>query len=160
MSAQESSSQPAEGSYGAGLLGTLVRLNLVVSDVLARITGEHGTNLGDYLVLGVIRAAPDSRTSPGVIAETLGRTTGGMTLTLDRLVVAGWVRKSKDPRDGRRTVVELTEQGMRTALAVNRSLHEWEQAIALRDGAAVVEMLESLTMDIRRGSTISGERAS
>lgn len=41
-------------AYGAGL-GSVVRLNLAVSDVLAQITGEHGTNLADYLVLGVIR---------------------------------------------------------------------------------------------------------
>lgn len=135
-------------SYGAGLLGTLVRLNLAVSDVLARITGEHDTNLADYLVLGVIRASQDSRSSPGAIADTLGRTSGGMTLTLDRLVAAGLVRKSKDPSDGRRTVVELTDEGMRVAVEVNRSLHAWEHELSLQDSVEIIRQLESLTGEI------------
>lgn len=140
------------GSYGAGLLGTVVRLNLAVSDVLGRITGAHGTNLADYLVLGVIRGAPGSKTSPGAIAETLGRTSGGMTLTLDRLAAAGWVKKSRDPSDGRRTVVELTDEGMRLAVAVNRSLHEWERALSFDEPDEVIALLESLTTEIRRRS--------
>ncbi len=132
-------------AYGAGLLGSVVRLNLAVSDVLAQITGEHGTNLADYLVLGVIRVAPGSRTSPSAITETLGRTSGGMTLTLDRLVASGWVIKSKDPNDGRRTIIELTEAGMDLALAVNSSLHEWERALALEESDEAIALLESLT---------------
>lgn len=135
-------------SYGAGLLGTLVRLNLAVSDVLAQITGDHGTNLADYLVLGLIRASEDSLSSPGTIAETLGRTSGGMTLTIDRLVGAGWVHKSKDPTDGRRAVVGLTDEGKRVAVAVNRSLHEWEQELSLEDSRQVIALLESLTQEI------------
>lgn len=136
---------PRAGSYGAGLLGTVVRLNLAVSDILARITGAYGTNLADYLVLGVIRGAPDARTSPGAIAETLGRTSGGMTLTLDRLVAAGWVRKSKDPNDGRRTVVELTDEGTALAVAVNQALHDWEHQLSLDGSAEVIATLEALT---------------
>lgn len=135
-------------SYGAGLLGTLVRLNLAVSDVLAQITGDHGTNLADYLVLGLIRASEDSLSSPGAIAATLGRTSGGMTLTIDRLIGAGWVHKSKDPSDGRRAVVGLTDEGMRVAVAVNRSLHEWEQELSLEGSEQVIALLESLTQEI------------
>lgn len=135
-------------SYGAGLLGTLVRLNLAVSDVLARITGDHGTNLADYLVLGLIRASKDSLSSPGTIADTLGRTSGGMTLTIDRLITAGLVHKSKDPSDGRRAVVGLTDEGMRVAVAVNRSLHEWERELSLQDSEQVTGLLESLTREI------------
>lgn len=139
---------PLPESYGAGLLGTLVRLNLAVSDVLAQITGEHDTNLADYLVLGLIRASQDSVSSPSAIAETLGRTSGGMTLTLDRLVAAGWVHKSKDPTDGRRAVIGLTDEGMRVAVAVNRSLHEWERELSLQDSDQVIELLEALTREI------------
>lgn len=135
-------------SHGAGLLGKLVRLNLAVSDVLAEITGEHGTNLADYLVLGLIRASEDSLSSPGAIAETLGRTSGGMTLTIDRLIAAGWVHKSKDPTDGRRAVVGLTDEGMRVAVAVNRSLHEWERELSLEHSDEVMEVLDALTREI------------
>ena len=68
-----------------GLLGGIVRLNLAVTRVLEGIAGAHGLTMADYLVLGVVRGAPDGRSAPTAIADTLGRTTGGMTLTLDRL---------------------------------------------------------------------------
>lgn len=154
LASTNNSTVPQVGSYGAGLLGTVVRLNLAVSDVLSGITGAHGTNLADYLVLGVIRGAPGSKTSPGAIAETLGRTSGGMTLTLDRLVNAGWVRKSKDPSDGRRTVVELTDAGTELAIAVNQALHDWEHELSLEESADVVATLESLTWAVTRSQTV------
>ncbi|HUS62783.1 MAG TPA: helix-turn-helix domain-containing protein, partial [Acidimicrobiales bacterium] len=70
---------------GDGLLGAIVRLNLAVTQVLDGITGEAGITLADYLVLGVIRGAPGGRSSPTAICDVLGRTTGGMSLALDRL---------------------------------------------------------------------------
>src|SRR5690349_5211550 len=74
-----------------GLLGRIVRLNLAVTSALDEITGAAGIALGDYLVLGVVRRSPRQRSAPTAIAEVLGRTTGGMSLTLDRLEAKGWV---------------------------------------------------------------------
>jgi DNA-binding MarR family transcriptional regulator len=88
-----------------GLLGAIVRLNLAVTQVLDGITGSNGITLADYLVLGVIRGAPGGRSAPTAICEVLGRTTGGMSLTLDRLTAAGWVVRTPDPADRRRVVV-------------------------------------------------------
>ena len=134
-----------------GLLGAIVRLNLAVSAVLDGIAADHDITLADYLVLGVIRGAPHGRSSPTAIADVLGRTTGGMTLTLDRLVTAGWVRRSPDPSDGRRVVVELTEVGHRLAVAVNRALHRWEAGLELPAGRTeVVRTVDDLTRSVER----------
>ncbi len=136
-----------------GLLGSIVRLNLVVTDVLEQITGRFGLAMPDYLVLGVIRGSAGSRSSPGAIADTLGRTTGGMTLTLDRMVTAGWVKRSKDSADGRRVVVELTDAGLGLALEVNRALHEWEASLSPDQPVEVVAgLVDGLTDSIRRHS--------
>jgi DNA-binding MarR family transcriptional regulator len=54
-----------------------------------------------------------------------------MTLTLDRLEKAGWVRRSVDRADRRRVVVGLTASGLRLATRVNDALHEWEQSLDL-----------------------------
>lgn len=133
-----------------GLLGGIVRLNLAVTQVLDEITGRAGITLADYLVLGVIRAEPGRRSAPTAIAEVLGRTTGGMSLTLDRLQAAGWVRRSPDPADGRRVVVELTEAGLALASAVNRELHRWERSLDLdRPTGQVVELIDELTAAVR-----------
>ena len=134
-----------------GLLGGIVRLNLVVTQVLEGIAGRHGLTMPDYLVLGVIRGAPGGRSAPTAIAETLGRTTGGMTLTLDRLVAAGWVRRSPDPADGRRVVVDLSGSGHDLALAINRELHQWESGLVLPgDRPEVVDLVDGLTAAVDR----------
>ncbi|CAN5636320.1 hypothetical protein BH10ACT3_BH10ACT3_21600 [soil metagenome] len=134
-----------------GLLGGIVRLNLVVTQVLEDIAGRHGLTMADYLVLGVIRGAPSGRSAPTAIAEVLGRTTGGMTLTLDRLVTAGLVERSRDPIDGRRVVVELSARGHQLAVAINTELHEWESGLVLPGGRpAVVEMVDGLTTAVEQ----------
>jgi DNA-binding MarR family transcriptional regulator len=142
------SSAPREGD---GLLGSIVRLDLAVSAVLEEIAGGAGLTMADYLVLGVIRGAPGGRTSPSAIADVLGRTTGGMTLALDRLQAAGWIRRTPDPGDGRRVVVELTPTGHGLAVDVNAELHRWERGLDLpEDPAAVAHTIDELTAAIGR----------
>lgn len=132
-----------------GLLGAIVRLNLSVTAVLDDIAGSFGLPIADYLVLGVVRGAPEGRTSPSAIADVLGRTTGGMSLTLDRLQAAGWIRRTPDPADGRRVVVELTRRGHELALDVNAALHHWERGLDLHDDiSAVVRTVDELTETI------------
>lgn len=114
-----------------GLMAKLVRLNLLVSQALEGITADSRISLGDYLVLGVIRRSKGGRTTPTRICEVLRRTTGGMTLTIDRLESSGWLTRSADPTDRRRVVVELTEAGRKLAEQVNADLHTWEDNLAL-----------------------------
>jgi DNA-binding MarR family transcriptional regulator len=126
-----------------GLLSPLTRLTLLVDAELGRIAAKHGIAYADYLVLGVVRRSPGGRGRPTDMCAVLGRTTGGMTLTIDRLEAAGWVRRAPDRDDRRRIVVSLTDEGLQLAEAVNRELHAWEASLPLnsadRDaaGAAV-----------------------
>lgn len=132
-----------------GLLGALVRVGLAVTGVLEEHAARSGLTFADYLVLGVVRRSPDQRSAPTAIATTLGRTTGGMTLTLDRLEASGLVARTRHPDDGRRVVVELTRAGRRVATAVNTALHEWEAALELPvPTATVVELLDDLAATI------------
>jgi len=116
-----------------GLLGHVVRLNVAVDRVLTEIVGTSSISVADYLVLGVVRRSPDHRSAPTAICEVLGRTTGGMSLTLDRLESAGLVRRLPDPGDRRRVVVEATELGVDLAKQVNADLHAWEESLGLSD---------------------------
>ncbi len=125
MSRSTSFDEPASD----GLLGHVVRLNVAVDRVLAEVTGAHGISVSDYLVLGVIRRSPQHRSAPTAICDVLGRTTGGMTLTIDRLVRAKLVRRLPDPVDRRRVVVEATAAGIALAKKVNADLHGWEQSL-------------------------------
>jgi DNA-binding MarR family transcriptional regulator len=132
-----------------GLLGAIVRLNVAVTEVLDELAGQAGLTFADYLVLGVVRRSPGQASAPTAIARVLGRTTGGMSLTLDRLEAAGWLRRTRDPADGRRVVVELTPAGLRLATSVNAALHRWEAALALGpDAGGASEVLDAVAVAV------------
>jgi DNA-binding MarR family transcriptional regulator len=129
-----------------GLLGHVVHLNLLVNQALEEAAAPAGISAGDYLVLGVVRRSVGQRSAPTAICEVLGRTTGGMSLTLDRLEAAGWLKRLPDPTDRRRVVVEATSAGLAVAAEVNSRLHEWEDELGLtsatrRGAVAAIERL-------------------
>ncbi len=136
-----------------GLLGHVVRLNVAVDRVLGAITGAAGISVADYLVLGVVRRSPHHRSAPTAICDVLGRTTGGMSLTLDRLERAGLVRRLPDPSDRRRVVVEATPEGVALATSVNRALHDWEESLGATSGEhrSITDALGRLTEMIDGG---------
>jgi DNA-binding MarR family transcriptional regulator len=120
-----------------------VRLNLLVSRVLEGITSAEGIAPADYVVLGVLRRSPRHRSAPTRMCELLRRSTGGMTLTLDRLEHAGWLTRSPDPDDRRRVVVQLTDDGLEVSQRVNDALHAWEQELGL-EGAQRAEAIRTV----------------
>jgi DNA-binding MarR family transcriptional regulator len=129
-----------------GIVARLVRLDLLVRRVLEEITEPEGIAVADYLVLAVVRRSPGHRATPSRICEILDRTSGGMSLALDRLEAEGWVTRSTDPDDGRRVVVTLTPAGLGLATHVNDALHEWESTLELspaqqRETGRVVDRL-------------------
>jgi DNA-binding MarR family transcriptional regulator len=148
----------AEPSGTDGLLGHLVRLNVVVDRVLGEVVGCAGMSVADYLVLGVVRRSPGHRNAPTAICALLGRTTGGMSLTLDRLEAAGLVRRLPDPDDRRRIVIEATEAGLELAQRVNLDLHAWEDSLAMSENerASIIEGLGRLTERINAVPTVVG----
>ncbi|TDC83958.1 MarR family transcriptional regulator [Actinomadura sp. 7K507] len=53
----------------------------------------------------------DGPQTPGRLAQLMGITTGGaITAVIDRLEKAGYVRRTRDPDDRRRVIVELVEE--------------------------------------------------
>lgn len=133
-----------------GLLARVVRLNMVVTQVLDGLVEPHDITVPDYLVLASIRRG---LTSPVELCRVLGRTTGGMSLTLDRLAASRWVDRSPDPRDRRRIIVELTTEGRTKAEDVNQALHDWEAALDLTadEQAKIEDDLDAVTAVVGGG---------
>jgi DNA-binding MarR family transcriptional regulator len=50
------------------------------------------------------------RVSPGEVANEAALTTGGVTVVVDRLEKAGYLRRVRDPEDRRRVWLEPTQQ--------------------------------------------------
>jgi DNA-binding MarR family transcriptional regulator len=130
----------------AGLLTRVLRINLLVNRLLERITTAAGVAPADYLVLGVLRQSPRHRRSPTRICELLGRSTGGMSLTIDRLEAAGWLTRSPDPDDRRRVIVALSPAGLTISTQINQALHQWEDGLGLEpcQRAAAIGMADDL----------------
>ncbi len=156
--------QPA-ATGDRGLMVRVVELNHQMTQILEGITQTAGLSMADYLVLALIRRSPDHRSAPGRIAKRLGRTSGGISLTLDRLEANGWLRRSQDDRDRRRVVVELTPAGVDVATTMNYSLHEWERTLDLQPAerqtmAAVMDQLIELldSHGVANGSTSDPEK--
>ena len=60
-------------------------------------------------------AGPPHRMSAGRLAQRIVQTSGGVTKTMRRLVDRGLVRRVADPDDGRRSLLELTPEGLTLA---------------------------------------------
>lgn len=144
----EGSWKPGIATGEPSLVSKVVRLNLLVTRALEDVTATLGISLADHLVLGVLRRSPDENATPTRICEVLRRTTGGMTLTIDRLEKAGWITRSADPTDRRRILVTLTDAGRDLAIAVNTELHRWEDHLGLpsRSRERIDNSLDALLM--------------
>lgn len=137
------STAPPQWPGTDGLLGHIVRLDIAVQRVLESIAARSDISVADYLVLGVVRRSPDHRSAPSVLCEVLGRTSGGMSLALDRLERAGLVRRLPDPSDRRRVIIEATAEGLALARRVNADLHDWEESLGVT-GSEQSELLSAL----------------
>jgi DNA-binding MarR family transcriptional regulator len=99
--------------------------DLVVSRV-ADVLRPFGLSPAGGLVLSML-ADSDGALTPGEIRDRLlvkGPTVTGL---LDSLAGSGLVRRSQDPGDRRRVLVELTEKGRRLASRFRPAVHSAER---------------------------------
>jgi len=85
-----------------------VRVNQSATDMFDEaFTQFLGVNRTDGRCLDVI--ARFGKVTAGQLAQESGLTTGAVTVLLDRLEAAGYVRRSRDTADRRKVWIELTE---------------------------------------------------
>ncbi|WP_242903341.1 MarR family winged helix-turn-helix transcriptional regulator [Actinomadura terrae] len=72
---------------------------------------KAGMNVTDAQCVNALSL--DGPQTPGQLAQLMGITTGGaITAVIDRLEKAGYVRRTRDPDDRRRVIVELVEENL------------------------------------------------
>ena len=141
-----------------GLVARIVRLNLLVTSVLDDLANAAGITPADHVVLGVLRRSPDRSSAPSRLCELLHRSSGGMSLTLDRLEAVGWIKRTPDPDDRRRIVVSLTDKGLAVTTRVNDALHEWEAGLGL-DATQLdetIDLVDGLLELFERATSLAG----
>jgi DNA-binding MarR family transcriptional regulator len=74
---------------------------------VAEIAGLHLTDMQCMNLLSMM-----GTTTPGKLAESTGLTTGGVTVMLDRLEKAGFIKREPNPQDRRSVLVHVHEKKM------------------------------------------------
>ncbi|MBA2715115.1 MAG: MarR family transcriptional regulator [Rubrobacteraceae bacterium] len=77
------------------------------------VAERSGMNLTDLQCVAILTST--GPTTAGQLAETMGLTTGAITGLLNRMERAGYVRREKDPGDGRRVVIRPVKEALERA---------------------------------------------
>jgi DNA-binding MarR family transcriptional regulator len=110
--AQWARERPDLDTSPVAVIGRLGRLGTFLDAGLERVFRHYGLSRADFDVLAVLRrqGAPYSLPQKVVMRSVL-RTSGTLSVRIDRLERKGLVRREPDPADRRGVTVELTERG-------------------------------------------------
>ncbi len=99
------------------------QLRLTLGHLVRRLRAEHRFPLTQGSVLG--RLDREGPSSIGDLATLERVRPQSMTQTIADLEADGLIERRPDPADGRRTLVELTERGLRTLQEDRRHREGW-----------------------------------
>ena len=131
----------------------LLRAAHVVQHELDAIASASAalSHKGDLDTLTALRRGGGSA-SPGELAAIVQLTSGGMTNRLDRLEIAGLIRRSPAEHDRRAIVVSLTAEGRRIADAVFEATLEAQRrlvgTLTEAERAGLAQALERLLVGL------------
>ena len=128
-----------------GIVDRIQGINWRLRKMLDETLEPHGLASGDWRVLCALRwAGKPYRRSAGELARNADLSTGAMTNRLDQLEKAGFVKRRRDPADGRGVLVELTAKGLRLHRKAIEVQAEKEALLAKALTAREKAQLESL----------------
>jgi DNA-binding MarR family transcriptional regulator len=124
-------------------------LRMVLGQLMRRLRVEHRFSLSQGAVLG--RLDREGTRSIGDLAVAERVRPQSMTQTVSDLEADGLIARHPDPADGRRTLVELTEQGLQTLERDRRQREGWlARAIAEDLSAEEQQVLTQALALLRR----------
>ena len=115
------------------------RLRLVLGHLIRRLRAENRFPLSQGAVLG--RLDREGACSIGALAAAERVRPQSMTQTIADMEADGLISRRPDPTDGRRTFVELTEQGLQTLEADRRHRDGWIANVIAEDFTAEEQRL-------------------
>jgi DNA-binding MarR family transcriptional regulator len=143
--------------HGVALNDVLVaftRLRRENDLLVAAIARRHAMHAPDFRALEFVRHTPDA--TPRSLAEYLAHSLSATTTMIDRLVAAGYARRSPNPEDGRSVHLALTPAGIQAvdeATALYRAAFEASLPLTGRDevAATFIHMADALAgIDVER----------
>lgn len=127
----------------------LARQSVRFYDALA---DQLGLPITDLICLATLRDR--GRATVGELATELGLTTGAVSRMVNRLELAGFVRRTRDPHDARRVIVELVAAEASVGLFARQSADITEAVAPLSE-----DQLRVLLDHLRAQTSISQDAA-
>jgi len=126
-----------------------VRDGLVVCE--DSVFGKYGLTTEKYSVLAAVKSRGGSL-KPSELGEILGRSPNSMSMLVDRMVKAGWVRRTRDRKDRRGVNVSLTSKGEKAVGPAAQAGWEFIQKILSplpdKDRQALASLLEVVKCEV------------
>ena len=115
------------------------------------LADELGVNATDYQVLNLVDLRGFAK--PGELARLTGLTTGGVTVAIDRLEKAGFVRRERNPADRRSVIVRPVAGKMRKVFELYKPVIGAMQKVV---SAYDLDDLATITEFFRRANSSRG----
>lgn len=110
----------------------ILSLVIAAQSVMARVgtvCQTHGITRPQYNVLRILRGAGDAGHPRFEIAARMVENAPDVTRILDRLVLLGYVKRSRSPHDKRESISRITASGRRMLASVDRAVSLEENRI-------------------------------
>lgn len=121
------------GELAKGLIGEMRQFiagAILYNQMIAERLGIHTT---DHQLMNFVELLDSSESGqgarPGDLARLSGLSTGGVTVALDRLERAGFIRRERNPQDRRSVLIRMTPEARSKALALYKPVNEVMSAI-------------------------------
>jgi DNA-binding MarR family transcriptional regulator len=121
-------------------------LRMVLGHLMRRLRAEHRFSLSQGAVLG--RLDREGTRSIGEMALAERVRPQSMAQTISDLEADGLISRRPDPADGRRTLVELTDEGRRTLAADRRKREGWLARAIAEDLSPAEQQLLGQAIDL------------
>jgi DNA-binding MarR family transcriptional regulator len=132
-----------------GDLGQLSsELRVVIGQLIRRLRAQYRFPLAQSSVLG--RLSREGTSSVGALAAAERVRPQSMAQTVADLETAGLISRRPDPADGRRTLVELTPEGLTTLEADRRDREGWLASAIAGELSAVERRQLARAVDLLR----------
>ncbi|MDH4270159.1 MAG: MarR family transcriptional regulator [Dehalococcoidia bacterium] len=115
------------------------------------VFGNYGLTTEQFSVLAAVKSRGGSL-KPSELATILARRPNSVTMLVDRMVKAGWVKRTRDRKDRRGVNVSLTSKGEKGLEPAGPAGWEFIQKIlsplSYKDKQALTSMLEVLKCEV------------
>lgn len=99
---------------GMAIIGRITRLEKLIRPQLNAVFAQHDLESWEFDVLAtLLRNGAPHQLTPGQLLDSMMITSGAMTNRIDRLEHRGFVKRTKNPTDGRQVLVTLTKKGLK-----------------------------------------------